>query len=35
MGAFGVSNKGDFDLRGLVGYLRLIGVVKIRIGGGS
>jgi hypothetical protein len=35
MGAFEGPNGGDFDLRGLVGCIGLIGAVKIRIGVGS
>jgi hypothetical protein len=35
MGTFEGPNGGDFDLRGLVGYIWLIGAVKIRFEVGS
>jgi len=35
MSAFESPNEGDFDSRGLVGYIELISIVKIRIGVGS
>jgi len=35
MSTFEGPNGGDFDLRGSVGYVGLIGAVKIRIGAGS
>ena len=35
MSMFKGSDRGDFDLRGLVQYVELIGVVKIKIRGGG
>jgi len=35
MGAFEGPDGGDFDLRGLEGYVGLISAVEIRIKGGS